>query len=575
MNVLVYSGPGVSQTSLAHAIHSLRSLLGSYYAVQTITASALACQPWASTCALLVIPGGRDQYYVEDLASAVMEIRSYVESGGSYLGLCAGAYFGSNRVEWEVGTTMGVSGNRPLRFFPGVCEGCVFKGFEYDSEAGARVVELKVAKELRDDEKMLRYIYYNGGGHFVGGDKMLPQGVVPLLRYTAEDAMDFVAAVWCSVKRGVALLCGVHTEYSLLSEPVKSCIARDDPSLSREDIIVAEESRKQAMRNMLRILRLRLPDELNQHSGEITHPYPQLLLNISSSSLSGELFLAALQHGCSRTRVERKRLVLEDQNDTFHVYSQPDISALIRYARQIVPLDNETFSSFPSVVAVCPANTFPSPLDTPLFNIPAYFSHLAKVQTALASKSKLRNQRIGELLLYGEVVTSTQTLLDKCACLSTDPRLPDKFIIIRNPTFLRSLPSPLLSLASYQLAGRGRGGNVWVAPHGCLTLSLALRLSPGTIPLTSLVFIQYLAGLAVTETCRDVMGSMGEQVRLKWPNDIYAVASGDRHAKRCLSKLGGILVSTNMLGGEVDIIVGMLQSRWTGDLDLIWSQELA
>ncbi len=421
MNVLVYAGPGVSQTSLTYTIHGLRYFLRSCYAVQTITASALACQPWASTCALLVIPGGRDEPYVEDLASSVREIRKYVENGGSYLGLCAGAYFCSSRVEWEVGTRMGVSGNRPLRFFPGICEGCVFKGFEYDSEAGARAIQLKVTEELDSDEKTLRYIYFNGGGHFVGADKMLSQGIVPLLRYTAEDAMNLVAAVWCSVERGVALLCSVHIEYPLLSEPVTSYLAGSHPSPSREGIVLAEDARRQTMRNMLRMLRLRLPDELNQHPGDITHPYPQLLLNSSGSSLPGEFFLAALQHEWCRTDVEQKYSVLEDQHDTFHVYSQPDISALIRCTRQIVPLDSEASVSSPRVVAVCPANTFPSPLDTPLFNIPAYFSHLAEAQAAHPTKSTTRNQRIGELLLYSEVVTSTQTLLDKCAFLPKCP----------------------------------------------------------------------------------------------------------------------------------------------------------
>jgi len=214
-------------------------------------------------------------------------------------------------------------------------------------------------------------------------------------------------------------------------------------------------------------------------------------------------------------------------------------------------LDSNASLSSPKVVAVCPANTFPSPLDTPLFNIPAYFSHLAKAQPALPTESKIRNQRIGELLLYGEVVTSTQTLLDK------------------NPILLRALPSPLVSLASHQLAGRGRRGNVWVAPYGCLILSIALRFPVDAMPTTSFVFIQYLAGLAVTETCREVMGPTGEQVRLKWPNDIYALESGDR-VERYLSKLGGVLVNTNISDNEVDIVLGIglnvLNSRPTTSL---------
>ncbi|KAF8895906.1 hypothetical protein CPB84DRAFT_1782164 [Gymnopilus junonius] len=104
---------------------------------------------------------------------------------------------------------------------------------------------------------------------------------------------------------------------------------------------------------------------------------------------------------------------------------------------------------------------------------------------------------IGEALMYGEAVTSTQTMLDK------------------NPYMLSHLPTPLLSLASHQLAGRGRGSNVWLSPSGCLQFSLLLRLSLAHFPATKIVFLQYLFALAVVEACRDekVLGpKAGEKI---------------------------------------------------------------
>lgn len=67
-------------------------------------------------------------------------------------------------------------------------------------------------------------------------------------------------------------------------------------------------------------------------------------------------------------------------------------------------------------------------------------------------------------------------------------------------------------------------------------------------------------------------------MRLKWPNDIYAappdydpskVVSSSRRRKEStvsesggeLKKLGGVLVSTNFLGGEIDLVVGQLTSQ--------------
>jgi biotin--protein ligase len=117
------------------------------------------------------------------------------------------------------------------------------------------------------------------------------------------------------------------------------------------------------------------------------------------------------------------------------------------------------------------------------------------------------------------------------------------------------LPTPILSLASNQLTGRGRGTNVWLSPSGCLQFSLLLRTSLASLPASKLVFIQYLFGLAVVEACREetVLGKLGKNIRLKWPNDLYVlVGSGDEDRR----KIGGILVSTNFTGDKVDIVIG-------------------
>ena len=124
----------------------------------------------------------------------------------------------------------------------------------------------------------------------------------------------------------------------------------------------------------------------------------------------------------------------------------------------------------------------------------------------------------------------------------------------RNPALMSAIPVPLVSLAAHQVSGRGRGSNTWLSPPGCLQFSVLLRLSLHSVPASKLVFIQYLFGLAVTEACRKdhILGKLGENVRLKWPNDIYAVSpvSGD------LRKIGGILVNTSFTGKEVNIIIG-------------------
>lgn len=93
-----------------------------------------------------------------------------------------------------------------------------------------------------------------------------------------------------------------------------------------------------------------------------------------------------------------------------------------------------------------------------------------------------------------------------------------------------------------------------MSPAGCLQFSLLLRVSLSDIPASKLVFVQYLFSLAVVEACRDknVLGEHGDRVRIKWPNDIYAVT--ERGEKK---KIGGILISTNFSSGKAEIVIGI------------------
>ena len=105
-----------------------------------------------------------------------------------------------------------------------------------------------------------------------------------------------------------------------------------------------------------------------------------------------------------------------------------------------------------------------------------------------------------------------------------------------------------------------------MSPTGCLQFSLRLRVSSSSFPASRLVFIQYLFALAVAEACRDeaVLGKYGEQIRIKWPNDVYAVNSSEGKT----TKVAGILVYTTFEGSYIDIVIGMYQySYCQNDVD--------
>lgn len=221
------AGTGSTLESVRHCLYTLRRLLSPNYAVIPVTESAIIKEPWAASCALLVIPGGADLGYCRVLnGEGNARIDQYVRRGGSYLGLCAGGYYGSSRCEFEVGDKkMQVVGNRELGFFPGPCRGCAFKGFVYHSEVGARASTLNVHKEAFVGSAVPASFksYYNGGGVFVDAAKMQDRGVQVLANYADDMDVDggfgglgAAAIVYCKVGEGGVVLTGPHPEYSFL-----------------------------------------------------------------------------------------------------------------------------------------------------------------------------------------------------------------------------------------------------------------------------------------------------------------------------------------------------------------------
>lgn len=162
------------------------------------------------------MPGGADLGYCRALNGIGNKVISqFVWNGGSYLGLCAGGYYGCGRVEFEVRNgEMEVVGGRELSFFPGICRGAAFAGFTYASESGARASNLKIEKSTLDDVAPEEFrSYYNGGGLFVDAEKY--EGVEVLARYTQDLSVTGgnAAVVYCKVGSGGAILTGPHPEY--------------------------------------------------------------------------------------------------------------------------------------------------------------------------------------------------------------------------------------------------------------------------------------------------------------------------------------------------------------------------
>ena len=144
--IYVYNDEGVSAASKQMCVHTFRSYSNpSSYIVDTINAEEFKNNDWEENAALLIFPGGADRYYRKLLSAAIgnganKRIRAYIENGGKYMGICAGSYYGTSKVEFDVNGPLEVNEERELKLFRGRAIGPALKGFDYNTQGGEYAV---------------------------------------------------------------------------------------------------------------------------------------------------------------------------------------------------------------------------------------------------------------------------------------------------------------------------------------------------------------------------------------------------------------------------------------------------
>jgi BirA family biotin operon repressor/biotin-[acetyl-CoA-carboxylase] ligase len=140
-------------------------------------------------------------------------------------------------------------------------------------------------------------------------------------------------------------------------------------------------------------------------------------------------------------------------------------------------------------------------------------------------------QLLNEELIKSQIETGSVAVLPVID--STNQYLLDR---------IETLQSGDACIAEYQQAGRGRRGRQWFSPFGAnLYLSMFWRLEQGP---AAAVGLSLVIGIVMAEVLRE-LGA--ENVRVKWPNDLYL---NDR-------KLAGILVElTGKTGDAAQIVIG-------------------
>ena len=433
-NLILSSGTGSTVESVRHCLYTLRRLLAPNYAVIPVTGDMLIKEPWTTTCAVLVMPGGADQGYCRTLnGEGNKRIRQFVERGGAYIGFCAGGYYGSQRCEFEVGNKiLEVVGNRELAFFPGATRGCAFPGFVYHSERGARAAELKVNKTALAAGSVPDVFksYYNGGGVFVDAPKYEEQGVEVLANYTEKLAVDAgqgaAAVVYCKIGQGTALLTGPHPEFVFFGTPA------DNWSLTKPrfaavnlekketvpgfgkvvDVLADDEKhRMDFLKACLTKLGLKVSEEQNVPS--LSRIHLSSLQPFETSKLSSSLDEIIIK--------ENEGKYIKDENDTFHIIKSSTwkmgtlAKALPSTSQErtdkVDGSGEDMIIDYNTILkeVFLHEDGYPASKETPYFNHHAFYSHLKHYQNNTAEDPS----EFGRHLLYGEVVTSTNTMLEK------------------------------------------------------------------------------------------------------------------------------------------------------------------
>ncbi|KAJ4287429.1 biotin holocarboxylase synthetase [Collariella sp. IMI 366227] len=550
LNVLVYTGTGSTLESVRHCIYSLRRLLGPNYAVNPLTESALLKEPWAPTCALLVLPGGADLGYCRVLNGAGNRgIAQYIRRGGAYLGFCAGGYYGSSRCEFEVGNpVMEVVGSRELAFFPGTCRGGAFKGFAYHSERGAKAADVKVKRGAFEESEGLPdefKCYYNGGGVFVDAEKLAKDSgsVEVLADYAGDLAVDSgvgkAAVVYCKVGEGAAILTGPHPEFDAVNLGHQTGVPGYDELIAvlKED----EEARTLFLKGCL----VKLGLEVSPGTSHVPS-LSKIHLSALHPAEVGEL-LCSFEDIITKDSGEE---YIKGDTDLFHL-EKPDSRWSLTALSEALSTDFEASKRSPGRSSPDPTvsdynkipkrivshdEAWPEPKETPYFNHAVYYSSLREFRA-----QDPEAETWGNVLMYGEVITSTNTLLEQ------------------NHNLLSKLPTGFTLAATTQVAGRGRGANVWVAPPGSLLMSTVINHPAHLATSRPIVFLQYLAALATVEAVQSYNGALYSTlpIKIKWPNDVYVLDPKRPAHENAYVKICGILANCAYSAGNYQVVLGI------------------
>jgi glutamine amidotransferase-like uncharacterized protein len=154
----------------------------------------------------LFMPGGHSQAFARKLNGVGNKrIKDFINSGGSYLGICGGAYYACENIEFK-GQYLNVLVENELNLFKCTAKGSISQ-LTNNTHFGNTIFS-KNAVALRTKDDYLVNVFYSGGPFFIplNDDKF-----TELARY---DDISKPCVVQKQYGQGSVVLCAVHPEYT-------------------------------------------------------------------------------------------------------------------------------------------------------------------------------------------------------------------------------------------------------------------------------------------------------------------------------------------------------------------------
>jgi len=234
--------------SVGTVVRAITQEVKTAYIVRAVVAEHLDDEAFFDELSVFVMPGGADLPYCAKLnGERNGRLRKWVERGGVYFGICAGAYYGCSSIDFH-GDNFETAGKRELGFLNGRGVGSIKELAPlYDfSLSSAAVCKIR----MRDGE--MAGAFYHGGPFF---EIDTDADAEVLGRYETVTGKPAVI-VESAVEKGKAILCGVHAEvsYNELKGQVRSIDSkelREKYEKLTSDLKEIEASRRKLWRDLL------------------------------------------------------------------------------------------------------------------------------------------------------------------------------------------------------------------------------------------------------------------------------------------------------------------------------------